>query len=57
MECEDTFCLNDLDIALELMTKVSEMYLRLSNKQMSSLLQILAKKSMEDTSDEIIDYE
>jgi hypothetical protein len=57
MEREANICLNDLDMALVLMTKISELYPRLDIKQKSSLLQILAKRIIVATTGEIIDYE
>ena len=41
MEREPTFHINDLDIALVLLTKIDKLYIRLDEKQKATLLQIL----------------
>ncbi len=56
MEREPTIHLSDLDIALILLTKVSELYSRLDEKQKSTLLQILAKRIIVNGDGEIIDH-
>ena len=56
MEREPTIRINDLDIALVLLTKVSQLYSRLDDKQKSTLLQILAKQIIVNGDGEIIDY-
>lgn len=49
--------LDDLDIALLLLTKMSALFSRLGEKQRTSLLQILAKRIIVSPDGEIIDYE
>ena len=56
MEREPTIRINDLDIALILLTKVSELYSRLDEKQRSTLLQVLAKQIIVNSDGEIIDH-
>ena len=56
MEREPTIHINDLDLALILLTKVSELYSRLDEKQKSTLLQILAKRIIVSGDGEIIDH-
>lgn len=56
MEREPTIRINDLDIALILLTKVGELYSRLDEKQKSTLLQILAKRIIVNGDGEIIDH-
>jgi site-specific DNA recombinase len=57
MEREPKIHINDLDLALILLTKVGELYTRLDDKQKSTLLQVLAKRIIVDGDGEIIDYE
>jgi len=57
MEREPKIHINDLDLALILMTKVSELYTRLDEKQKTTLLQILVKRIIVDSDGEIIDHE
>ena len=57
MEREPKIHINDLDLALILLTKVGELYPRLDEKQKSTLLQILAKRIIVDADGEIIDHE
>jgi DNA invertase Pin-like site-specific DNA recombinase len=49
--------LDDLDAALALLAKASDLYPRLEEKQRSTLLQILVKRIIVDAEGEIIDYE
>ena len=49
--------LDDLDAALALLAKVSDLYPRLEEKQRSTLLQILVKRIIVNAAGEIIDYE
>jgi len=56
MEREPTIRINDLDIALVLLTKVRQLYSRLDEKQKSTLLQILAKQIIVNCNGEIIDH-
>jgi len=57
MEREPTIRINDLDIALVLLTKLSRLYSRLDEKQISTLLRILAKRIIVNGDGEIIDHE
>ena len=56
MEREPNIRINDLDMALILLTKVSELYSRLDEKHKSTLLQILAKRIIVNSDGEIIDH-
>ena len=56
MEREPTIHINDLDIALVLLTKISQLYSRLDKNQKSTLLQILAKQIIVNGNGEIIDF-
>lgn len=49
--------LDDLDAALLLLTKVADLYPRLEAKQRSTLLQILIKQIIVDSTGEIVDYQ
>ena len=49
--------LDDLDAALVLLTKATGLYPRLDEKKRSTLLQILVKQIIVDSTGEIIDYE
>lgn len=57
MEREPKIHINDLDLALILLTKVGDLYPRLDEKQRSTLLQILAKRIIVDADGEIIEHE
>ena len=57
MEHEPTICINDLDMALVLLAKMSELYSRLEKKQKATLLQVLIKRIIVNTNGEIIDHE
>ena len=48
--------LDDLDAALALLAKISDLYPRLEENQRSTLLQILVKRIIVDANGEIIDY-
>jgi hypothetical protein len=54
---EVTFHLDDLDAALALMAKMTDLYHRLDKKKQGILLQILAKQIIVDTDGEIIEHE
>jgi len=56
MEREPNIRINDLDIALILLTKIGDLYARLDEKQKSTLLQILAKRIIVNGDGEIIDH-
>jgi len=49
--------LNDLDIALILLTKVSNLYLRVDEKKRAILLQILVKRIIVNSQGEIFNHE
>jgi hypothetical protein len=49
--------LDDLEIALVLMSKLPELYSRLEKKDKTTLLQIMAKKVIIDSEGEIVDHE
>jgi len=57
MEREPKIHINDLDLALILLTKVRELYVRLNEKQKSTLLQILVKRIIVNSDGEIIAHE
>jgi len=57
LEREPKLKVDDLDMALVLLTKVGELYLRLDEKQKSTLLQMLVKKIVVNDKGEIVDYE
>jgi hypothetical protein len=52
-----THYLNDLDIALLLLTKASDFYLRLDERKQAILLQILVKQIIDNSQGEIVDQE
>jgi len=56
LEREVALHMDDLGIALALMTKIEEYYQRLKIKEKTLLLQILTKKIVVNTEGEIIDY-
>ena len=56
MEREPNIRINDLDMALILLTKVSQLYSRLEEKQKSTLLQILAKQIIVNADGEIVSH-
>ena len=49
--------LDDLEIALVLMSKLPELFSRLEKKDKTTLLQIMAKKVIIDSEGEIVDHE
>jgi hypothetical protein len=49
--------LADLDAALRLMTRLSELFQRFDRKSRSALLTIVTEKIVVDVDDEIVDYE
>ena len=57
LERDASLHLDDLDAALALMAKMSDLYPRLQEKQCSTLLQILVKRIIVAVNGEIIDYE
>jgi site-specific DNA recombinase len=57
MEREPKILINDLDLALILLTKIGELYNRFDEKQKSTLLHILAKRIIVDVNGEIIGHE
>lgn len=57
LEKEAEVSLNDLDVALALMTKLPGLYERLDQGQKVSLLQILTKRIIVDRDGEIVDQE
>lgn len=57
LERETSMCLDDLDAALVLMTKLSFLYKRLAEKERSILLQVLFKRIIVDEQGQIIDHE
>jgi len=57
LERETNFCLDDLDAAIILMTKMSKLYSRLSEINRTKLLQIIIKQIIVDDEGKIIDYE
>ena len=57
LERDASLHLDDLDAALALMAKISDLYPGLEEKQRSTLLQILVKRIMVDAAGEIIVYE
>ncbi len=57
LERDATVHLDDLDAALLLLTKVADIYPRLEEKQRATLLQILVKQIIVDSTGEIIDYQ
>jgi len=57
LERETTIHLDDLDVALILITKLSFLYPRLNEKDRAILLQVLVKRIIVDPQGEIIDHE
>jgi DNA invertase Pin-like site-specific DNA recombinase len=57
LEREATVHLNDLDLALALMTKMADLYPRLDVKGKATLVQILVKRLIVDGEGEIIDHD
>jgi hypothetical protein len=57
MEREPKIHINDLDLALILLTKIEDLYTRLNDKQKLTLLQVLAKRIIVDSDGEIVDHE
>ena len=57
LERDASLHLDDLDAALALMAKISNLFPRLEEKPRSTLLQILVKRIIVDANGEIIDYE
>ena len=57
MESETKAYFDDLDVALILMSKLSELFPRLKETDLTKLLQILAMQIIVDPSGEIIDHE
>jgi hypothetical protein len=57
LERETNMCLDDLDAALLLLTKLSFLYKRLAEKERSILLQVLFKRIIVDEQGQIIDHE
>lgn len=57
LEREPKLKVNDLDMALVLLTKVGELYSRLDDKQKTTFLQILVTKFIVNGKGEITDYE
>ncbi len=54
---ETSIHLDDLDLALVLMSRISELYERLEEEHRAALLRILAKRIIIDTQGKIVDYE
>ena len=50
-------CLDDLDVALLLMTKLKDLYTRLKEEDRTKLLQVIVKQIIVSPEGEIIDYE
>jgi hypothetical protein len=57
LERETNLCLDDLDAAIILMTKMSRLYSRLSEIDRTKLLQIIIKQIIVNGEGKIIDYE
>ncbi|MGD0006447.1 MAG: recombinase family protein [Anaerolineaceae bacterium] len=57
MERESKIYLDDLDLALVLLAKITALYPRLSLKDKATLLQIITKRIIVDTQGKIIDHE
>jgi len=57
MEKETSLCLDDLDVALFLMTKLKDLYTRLKEEDRTKLLQVIVKQVIVSPEGEIIDYE
>lgn len=57
LERDSTIHLGDLDAALALLAKVSDLFSRLDEKKRITLLQILVKRIIVNTSGKIVDYE
>lgn len=57
MERESKIYLDELDLALVLLPKISVLYPRLSLKDKATLLQIITKRIIVDTQGKIIDHE
>ena len=57
MEREPKTYLNDLDIALVLLTKIGELYPRLDDKQKAKLLQVIANQIIVNLLGEIVGHE
>ena len=53
----NTLCLDDLDAAIILMTKMSDLYSRMSENDRSKLLQIIMKQIIVNEEGEIINQE
>jgi len=57
IEREERIQLDDLEVALALMTKISHLYFRLEEKDRAQLLQIIAKRIIVNSEGDIIDHE
>ena len=57
LEREAALCIDDLDAALALMARLSDLYSRLKEREQAKLLQIIAKRIIVDVDGQVVDYE